>query len=156
MKRILSLVLSLVLLLSLAACGGGSQKTADPKTLADDMLAALDPQGETMEVTGDVAQNYYDMGELVKDYRIYLSTMYIGEEVAVFRLADGKNADAVKTICENRIQELKDSFDGYLPDEYAAVDENAVVLAAGDVVAMVTGTKDGVAAAKAVFDKALG
>lgn len=157
MKRFTALLLAAFLLLSLAACGGGSDgKTADPKTLADDMLAALKAQGETMEVTGDTAENYYAMGDMVKDYRIYLSTMYIGEEVAVFRLAEGKKADDVKAMCQQRIQDLKDSFDGYLPEEYAAVEENAVVLASGDVVAMVTGTKEGVAAAKEVFEKALG
>ena len=86
MKRFTALLLAAFLLLSLAACGGSDGRTADPKTLADDMLAALKAQGETMEVTGDTAENYYAMGDMVKDYRIYLSTMYIGEEVAVFRL----------------------------------------------------------------------
>ena len=156
MKRILALLCAALLTLSLAACGGSGGKTADPGTLADDMLKALAPQGETMEVTGDVAANYYQIGDEVKDYRIYLSTMYIAEEVAVFRLAEGKKADDVKAMCQQRIQDLKDSFDGYLPEEYAAVEENAVVLASGDVVAMVTGTKEGVAAAKEVFEKALG
>ena len=156
MKRFTALLLAAFLLLSLAACGGSDSKTADPKTLADDMLAALKAQGETMEVTGDTAENYYAMGDMVKDYRIYLSTMYIAEEVAVFRLADAKKADTVKKLCETRVQDLKDSFDGYLPDEYATVDENATVLASGDIVALVIGTKEGVAAAKEVFDKALG
>ena len=157
MKRILALLCAALLTLSLAACGGGSGgKTADPGTLADDMLKALAPQGETMEVTGDVAANYYQIGDEVKDYRIYLSTMYIAEEVAVFRLADAKKADTVKKLCETRVQDLKDSFDGYLPDEYATVDENATVLASGDIVALVIGTKEGVAAAKEVFEKALG
>ena len=159
MKRILALLAAAALTLSLAACGGGngsssSAKAVDPKALADDMLEALAAQGETQDVTGDVAANYYDMGEAVKDYKIYISTMYIGEEVAVFQLADQKEADTVKKMCEKRIQDLKDSFKDYLDEEYAAVDENATVLAKGDIVAMVTGTKDGVAAAKAVFDKA--
>ena len=52
-KRIAALLLSAVLVLSLTACGGkNSAKTADPKALADDMLKALAPQGETIEVTG--------------------------------------------------------------------------------------------------------
>lgn len=156
-KRFLALLCAILLTLSLAACGGdkgsGSGKTADPKALADEMLTALSPQGETMEVTGDVAANYYSIGDAVKDYRIYLSTMYIAEEVAVFRVADAEDTEAVEKICEGRIHDLKDSFEGYLPEEYATVDENATVLTEGDIVALVIGTKDGVAAAKEVFEK---
>ena len=154
MKKFAAFLSALVLVLSLAACGGGSAKEVDPKALADDMLAALKSQGETMEVTGDVAANYYEMGEAVKEYRVYVSTMYIGEEVAVFQLKDTKDADTVKKMCEARIQSLLDSFDGYLPEEYDTVKENAVVLSEGDTVAMVTGAKEGVDAAKAVFEKA--
>ena len=137
MKKFAAFLSALVLVLSLAACGGGSAKEVDPKALADDMLAALKSQGETMEVTGDVAANYYEMGEAVKEYRVYVSTMYIGEEVAVFQLKDTKDADTVKKMCEARIQSLLDSFDGYLPEEYDTVKENAVVLSEGDIVAMV-------------------
>lgn len=155
MRRIAAILTAFVLILSLTACGGGSKvKSVDPKALADDMLVALKAQGETMEVTGDVAANYYEMGDAVKEYRIYVSTVYIGEEVAVFQLADAKNADAVKKMCEARIQDLKESFDGYLPEEYTTVEENAVVLANGDIVALLTGAKEGVDAAKAVFEKA--
>lgn len=151
--RLLALLCAVLLTVSLAACGGGKTKTADPAALADAMLEALEVQGETMEATGNVAANYYDLGDEVKEYRIYLSTMYIAEEVAVFQLSDVKNADAVKKMCETRIQDLKDSFEGYLPEEYQAVSDNATVLAEGDIVAMVTGTAEGVAAAKAVFEK---
>lgn len=156
MKRFLALTLSVLLLLSLAACGGKETKTADPKALADDMLKALAAQGETIEVTGDVAANYYTIGDEVKEYRIYLSTMYLAEEVAVFQATDEKSVDAIKSVCEQRITDLKDSFDGYLPEEYAVVEENATILTGGDIVALVIGSGDGVAAAKAVFDKALG
>ena len=51
-----------------------------------------------MEVTGDVAANYYDLGEDVAAYKIYISTMYIGEEVAVLQVADSGSADAVTVI----------------------------------------------------------
>lgn len=153
MRRFIALFCAVLLTLSLAACGGGKTKTADPKALADAMLEALEVQGETMEVTGNVAANYYAIGDEVKEYRVYLSTMYIAEEVAVFQVDDTKNTDAVKKMCENRIQDLKDSFDGYLPEEYQTVSDNAVVLAEGDIVAMVVGTAEGVAAAKEVFEK---
>lgn len=157
MKRFLALILSVLFVLSLSACGGGKDtaKSTDPKALADDMLAALAPVGETIEVTGDVAANYYTLGDEVKEYRIYLSTMYIAEEVAVFRVSDTDKIADVTAICQQRISDLKDNFEDYLPEEYAAVNDNAAVLSAGDIVALVIGSKDGVAAAKAVFDKAL-
>lgn len=151
--RLPALLCAVLLTVSLAACGGGKAKTADPGALADAMLEALEVQGETMEATGNVAANYYDLGGAVKEYRIYLSTMYIAEEVAVFQLNDPKDAETVKKMCETRIQDLKDSFDGYLPEEYQAVSDNAVILAEGDIVALVIGTSDGVAAARAVFEK---
>lgn len=153
MRRFFALVCVLLLTLSFTSCGGGKAKTADPKALADAMLETLEVQGEMMEVTGDVAANYYVMGAEVKDFRIYLSTMYIAEEVAVFQVDDAKNADAVKKMCENRIEDLKDSFEGYLPEEYETMNDNAVVLAEGNIVAMVVGTAEGVAAAKEVFEK---
>lgn len=153
MRRFIALFCAVLLTLSLAACGGGKTKTADPMALADAMLEALEVQGETMEVTGNVAANYYAIGDEVKEYRIYLSTMYIAEEVAVFQADDAKNVDTVKKMCETRIQDLKDSFDGYLAEEYQTVNDNAVVLAEGDIVAMVVGTAEGVAAAKEVFEK---
>ena len=92
----------------------------------------------------------------MKEYRIYLSTMYLAEEVAVFQAADAKDLDTIKAMCDKRITDLKDSFDGYLPEEYAVVEDNAQVLAEGDIVALVIGGKESVEAAKAVFDKALG
>ena len=157
MKRFAVLFLALAMALALAACGGGSGSGSsaapdvDPAALAEEMLEALSPQGEMLEVSGDVAANYYDLTG-AESYKIYVSTMYIGEEVAVLK----GDAAALKTACETRIQDLKASFDGYLPDEYAAVDANATVLAEGDIVAMVTGTPEGVAAAKEVFEAAFG
>lgn len=153
MRRIIALLFAVIMIVSLVGCGGGKVKTADPAALAEAMLEALEPQGEVMEASGNVAANYYDIGGDVKAYRIYLSTMYIAEELAVFQLSDAKNADAAKKMCEGRIQDLKDSFEDYLPEEYQTVKDNAAVLAEGDIVALVIGTADGVAAAKAVFEK---
>lgn len=154
MRRFIALLCAALLTVSLAACGGGGKpKTADPGTLADAMLEALEPQGETIEAAGSVAANYYDLGDEVTEYRIYLSTMYIAEEVAVFKLGDPKDADTIKKMCETRIQDLKDSLEDYAPEEFQTIKDNATVLAEGDIVALVIGTSDGVAAAKAVFEK---
>ena len=50
----------------------------------------------------------------------------------MFRLAEGKKADDVKAMCQQRIQDLKDSFDGYLPEVPGGAEMDAV-LGAGAV-----------------------
>ena len=96
------------------------------------------------------------MGDFVKEYKIYVSGMYIAEEVAVFRLTDPGKAEDGKTMVENRIAALKKSFDGYLPEEFASMNENALVLSKGDIVCFLVGINPGRDAAKEVFDKAVG
>ena len=160
MKKVWAFILCVMLVLGLAACGGDNADSksvdVDVNQLADDMLAALDPQGELTEVSGDVAANFYEMGDFVKEYKIYVSGMYIAEEVAVFRLTDPGKAEDGKTMVENRIAALKKSFDGYLPEEFASMNENALVLSKGDIVCFLVGLNPGRDAAKEVFDKAVG
>lgn len=155
MKRFLTLTLCLLLVLSLTACGKTeAPKDVDVSQLADEMLAALEPLGETMELTGELASSYYQMGDLVSEYKIYISTMYIAEEVAVFRLADaGKSGEGTKMV-EGRIADIRASFDNYLPEEFKTANENALILQKGDIVCLLLGYQPGLDAAKKVFDQA--
>ena len=157
MKRFLTLLLSLALALSLTACGGQDKtpKDVDINQLAADMLEALAPMGETMELSDATAANYYDMDDFVKEYKVYISTMYIAEEVAVFRLTDADKKKDGEKMVEARISDLKAGFDNYLPEEFQTVSQNSLVLSSGDIVCYLVGYQPGLDAAKAVFDKAM-
>lgn len=150
MKKILAMILALSLLV--AGCGGAKSKTiADPIKVADDMLAVLAPQGELLEVTDGVLDNYYTLDSAVfEGHKIYISTSFIAEEVAVFSVKDGKTAEA-KKVLEQRLTDLKKSFDGYRQEELASLTENAKVLEGANLVCLLAGTGDGRAAAEKVF-----
>lgn len=155
-KRTLAAVAALVMVMALAACGDSdSGKEASATQVADDMLAVLQPQGELLEAAESVLDNYYTIDPaVVTGQKIYISTSFIAEEIAVFEVADGKAEDAKKMV-EQRLNDLKASFEGYLPDELASLEENAKVLAKGNLVCLLAGSSEGVEAAEKVFNDAL-
>ena len=159
MKKLLVLFLAAAMSLSLlAGCGnsdsGSSSKNVDPAKLADDVLAALAPQGEMMEAGEKVLSNYYTVdSKVVKSSKIYISSSWTAEEVAVFRLVDSKQEtmDAAEAMIHQRIDNLTASFDGYLPEELAILEDNSVIYRQGDIICFVSGSADGVAAAMKVM-----
>ena len=55
---------------------------------------------------------------------------------------------------EKRVEDLKASFDGYLPDQLTQLEENAQVLENGNCICLVTGQAEGAAAAAKIFTDA--
>ncbi len=164
MKKVLALLLAVVLGLSmLAGCSSSDgesetpSKNVDPAQLADDTLAALAPAAEMVEVSEKVLSNYYTVdSKVVKSYKIYVSSAWTAEEVAIFRLVDSKQEtiDAANEMIQKRIDDLTASYDGYLPEQLAVLEENSVVYQQGDMICFVSGSADGVAAAMKVMKAA--
>ena len=159
MKKHIALALVFVLTLSLLGGCGGSKAAndVDPVKLADDILASFSPQGDMEPVSEAVVSNYYTIDpEVVKDYKIYISPSFIAEEIAVFRLKDDKQAtvDAAKAMAEKRLGDLKANFDGYLPEELAALEANAEIYTKGTILCFVTGSSDSKEAAMKVLKAA--
>ncbi len=159
MKKHIALILVFMLTISLLG-GCGSKSTAkdvDPVKTADEMLAIFSPQGELEPVGESVVSNYYDIDPaVVKDYKIYISPSFIAEEIAVFRLVDDKQTtiDAAKAMAEKRLGDLKTTFDGYLPEELASLEENAEIYANGTTVCFVTGAAESKEAALKILKAA--
>lgn len=153
MKRLLALTLSLVMLISMAGCGNKTErKDVDINTLADQMKDALNPSGEVIEMTSGVIGNYYDMGDLIQEYKVYTSTVYLAEEVAVFRVKAGSKVSDAEKMLDARKTALLSSFDDYLPEQYKIVEENTKILVSGDIICLVVGQEAGVAAAEEIFN----
>ena len=160
MKKLFALILAAAACVSLLAGCGSSESSSlnvDPAKLADDVLAALAPAGELVEVGDSVLSNYYTVdSNVVKAYKIYVSSAWTAEEVAVFQLANTDQAtmDAAESMIQQRIDSLTSSFDGYLPEELAILEENSIIYRQGDIICFVSGSADGVASAMKVLREA--
>ena len=160
MKRIVSICLAAVMALALlAGCGTSQQSeakalTATPQELADQMVAALAPVQELVEAGEKVIDNYYAIdSDVITGYKVYISPAFQAEEIAVFSVAEGRMEDA-RAMVEKRVEDLKASFDGYLPDQLTQLEENAQVLENGNCICLVTGQAEGAAAAAKIFTDA--
>lgn len=153
MKKLVAAIAAFVVV-AMVGCGGGSSKTVDPVKTADAMREAFAPEGELLVVEDSVLDNFYSVDSaLVTGHKIYVSTSFVAEEIAVFGCAAGKEAD-VKKMVEQRLQDLKDSFDGYLPDELASLTANAKIVTGGGAVCLIAGSAENVAAAEKIFNDA--
>lgn len=120
MKKWFSVLLGLILLFSLAACGSKATKQADLSKVMDNMKAKL-TNTEMMDLTkNDLMASYGIDANDVKQLAIYVdSTGVKGDEIV---LLEGKDADAAKRIKEKmdaRYQQKEVEMKDYLPEEYA-------------------------------------
>ena len=152
-KKILATILGATMLFTVG-CGkeDTSDVVLDPTTLADQMMEVFKPQGEMLALSPETIDNYYDIDPtVVTNYKVYVSTSFIGEELAVFELVEGTDLD---TVLDQRLQDMKDSFDGYLPEELSAVNDTGEVLTNGNVICFIVGDNDGTQGAKDLFTSA--
>lgn len=151
MKKTIAILLAALMLMMVGCGSNDTKKVLDPVKVAEDMKAVFVPQGELLEVADSVLDNYYTLDpEVFNGHRIYISTSFIAEEIAVFGVREGKTEEA-KKVLEQRLTDLKASFDGYLPDELASLNDNAKILENGNLLCLLAGEGDGRTAAEKAF-----
>lgn len=143
-KRILVLLLSLVLMFSLTACGKDSvvvlQNVYDA-LIDDDGNLFQDAQ---MEKGGKTAlETFYYINESdLEDYLIYMDTASgQAAEVALFEVKDESTIVTIKSLLQDRQNDLKTRFEEYNPTEVSKI-ENAAIISNGKYIGMVI-CKDG-------------
>lgn len=132
-------------------------KKVDLNTLSEDVLTALEPQADLIEISEKVLSNYYNLNDkIVKSHKIYISSAWTAEEVAIFQLVDNKSStiEAAQSMIKQRIDTLTTSFDGYLPEELITLQENSTIYQNGPIIAFISGSADGVASALTVLQTA--
>ena len=127
MKKLLSLLLSVILLCSFTACTGASAKQADLAKVMTDMKAKITNK-EMMDLSKeDLMANYGIEPADVKQLAAYVdSTGTKGDEII---LLEGKDADAAKRIKEKldtRYRQKEVEMKDYLPAEYAVLKKCSV------------------------------
>lgn len=139
MKKLLSVIVVLALLLSLAACGGESaakKAPFDPAADAATLLASGCFSEELTEIDLDTACALYGIDRsTVTDGAVYGSTGVTGEELAILVLKDEEAAGTALKMLGYRVEDQAQVLAGYAPDAVAKLEkavteqrENTVLL----------------------------
>lgn len=127
MKKLLSVILISVLLLTLAACGGGSDSKEapfDPAADASTLLASGCFSEELTEIDLDTACALYGIDRsTVTDGAVYGSTGVTGEELAILVLKDEEAAQTALKMLGYRVEDQTQVLAGYAPDAVAKLKE---------------------------------
>ena len=120
MKKIV--LISLILLL---VSGCGKETTSfNPNDLANELLTEVDFDDELTLFAGDISK-IYDMPE-VEDYLIYIGSGATSEEIAIITLKNSSDEEDVKASLEKRVEEQKQNFANYVPEEVSRLEKNII------------------------------
>ncbi|MDE7261385.1 MAG: DUF4358 domain-containing protein [Oscillospiraceae bacterium] len=147
MKKILSILLSVTLLLALAACGGGGGQDGAPAKEAPDLnqyyedFMASFPEDERpamMDVEGDFISQYYPGLENIQTKQAVLKAAMIAMVAYEFALVEVENAADAQTVADifqSRI-DYQIENGAFYPMTLEGW-ENAEVVTQGNVVALI-------------------
>lgn len=146
MKRLMTFVLALIMVMTLAACGGGSQdynpyaRDLDEDAFAATLLAKIEFSDIMTEVDDDAAEILYSLYGLTEndydDLSVYMSTGATAEEIAVISVENEDQAAKVGAVLVDRIDAQIKSYENYAPDEVEKL-SNAIVEQVDDVVILI-------------------
>lgn len=145
-QKIVTALLSLFLLLGLAACGGG--KTVDIKTLPEAILEKVAFEDQLSELDAGTIANLYTVPEGTTA-RVFFGSGATSEEIAVFQCKDEQAAKAMLEHAQTHISNQITAFENYLPEQVPPLKDAIVEQIGASVVVCVT--KD-VSAARQVID----
>ena len=103
---------------------GNEVKTFDPNDLANELIAEVNFDDELTKFEGDISK-LYDLPE-VENYVVYIGSGATAEEIAIITLKDESDEESVREALEKRVEEQKQSFSNYVPEEVARLDKSVI------------------------------
>ena len=151
-KRIVISVLALALVFGLAACGAKAEPAFADVSSAVDSAAKTDAMtpvdsGYIKGMMGLDSDAYTDAEVLVTSSGTAI------DEYGVFKAADAKGAEAVKTAVEAYIQQRIDTWMGYTPEELPKLEDADVTVQGSYVLYTILGQSETAAAQTAFLNK---
>lgn len=150
MKRLMAIVLAAVLLLGLAACGGGG-KNADLSGVYESMEATLPDM-----ILADETLMLNMFGIKAEDCeQVVVAFCGDGLKADEVWLIEAKDTDALERIqglAENRVKAKAAETEFYLPDQYAVVQEGEIITQGNYLALLVSPDVDTL---KGLFEKAV-
>ncbi len=136
MKKFSILLTLLMVVLVAAGCSSSQPAALDVQQTADKLAQEVSFQDQLTKMDQDAALKLYDLtADDVEAVSLYVGTGATAEEISVWQ---GKDADAAKKIQDavnTRIENQKESFVDYNPEEMPKL-ENPVVVAKGNYVVL--------------------
>ncbi len=127
MKKILSVILSGALALSLAACGEKEPAAFDPAADAKTLLDSGAFVDTLEEIDQATACALYGIDEsIVTGCAVYMANATSAEELAIFTFSGAEEAQAAATLLGYRVEDQKDALSDYLPGELPKLDKAVV------------------------------
>ncbi len=111
------------MILFVTGCGN-EVKTFDPNDLANELIAEVNFDDELTKFEGDISK-LYDLPE-VENYVVYIGSGATAEEIAIITLKDESDEESVREALEKRVEEQKQSFSNYVPEEVARLDKSVI------------------------------
>ncbi|MBC8569855.1 DUF4358 domain-containing protein [Zongyangia hominis] len=142
MKRTVALLMAAAMLVMVVFTGCGEKASAkQPATseIAQKFKDGITFEDELMQLEGDRVTKQYEKLDTsaLDEYTLFVSSSgATPEEIAVFKLGDGGDAKALKAAIDARVQQQKDGFVDYVPEEMPKL-ENCVILSEGNYYALV-------------------
>ena len=150
MKKISILLTLIMIVLVAAGCSSSQSVTLDVQQTADKLSQEVSFQDQLTSLDQDAALKLYDLtADDVQAVALYVGTGATAEEISVWQGKDANAAKNIQNAVNTRIENQKESFVDYNPEEMPKL-ENPIVVAKGNyVVLCLSGDNDN---AKKIID----
>lgn len=149
MKKFFPVIILVALLC--CACGEGSSKTVDTAALASSLLNDISYEEQLTELDKEDISNYIDLEDGTEAV-MYMSSGSTAEEIAVFTAKDKGSAAKQKENVQSFLNDQKDSFSAYIPQEAKRIEDAVLVTDGNYVILCVSGESE---KAQVIIDQAL-
>ncbi len=141
MKKIIALVLAVLTIFALTACGGGSAKEIDIAAVKETIVTDLAVEG-SMDIDASRLLDLYGIAaEDIEESACYITMDGVfPEEIIMVKAVDGDAAKRVEEKLNTRIEEVKVQSQSYDAENYALAQE-CKVIKEGNYVAMFLSAK---------------
>lgn len=131
-KKILCLLLAVVMVLSMTACGGKDTPEAkeyDGNALMQALLNQV-KFDDAMSSVGDFATLYFPEVPSTATISMYTGSGYYADEVVLITMKSAEDLETVMASVDKHIDQMTAQFKNYIPEEVAKID-NAVIWQGG-------------------------
>lgn len=129
MKKVWFFLMILMTAGILAGCSDKKNVTMDVSEAADKLKSDISFKDSLNEADDDMFYDIYDMDSAdVAKKKAYISGAATAEEIAAVEAKDEKAAQRVKEAFETRIEDQKESFKSYVPEEMPKLNDPVLVV----------------------------